>query len=261
MVNKIKCVEIPYDKNSSYQQGSAAGPAAIKGAFYDDATNTYSEHVLDISEQIEFVEIKPIVDFEADIIGQLQLNIEPSQKFVCLGGDHSITFPILKSIAQYHCNLHVIVLDAHPDLYADFEGNYYSHASPFARIMEQKLVAKLTQIGIRTANKHQSEQAEAFKVHTIPMSLFDEHLELSIDAPVYLSIDLDVLDPAFASGVSHPEPGGMSTRQLINFLQNNKHLNLVGADIVECNPSQDINGLTARVGAKILKELVALMVK
>ena len=94
--------------------------------------------------------------------------------------------------------------DAHPDLYYSFDNNPFSHASPFARIMENNLVKKLTQVGIRTMNAHQEEQAKKYNVQVIHMGQFDSTMQFDFDGPVYVSIDLDALDPAFAPGVSHP---------------------------------------------------------
>ena len=102
---------------------------------------------------------------------------------------------------------------AHPDLYEEFEGNRLSHACPFARIMEAGLAKRLVQVGIRTLNRHQREQAEKFGVDMIEMRSLGAFDKLKADGPVYITFDTDVLDPAFAPGVSHREPGGISVRE------------------------------------------------
>ena len=177
---------------------------------------------------------------------------------ISLGGDHSITYPIMKAVARKYSELSILHFDAHPDLYHDFRGNPYSRASPFARIMEEKLAKRLVQVGIRTMNAHQREQATRFGVEIIEMKDLDDSLELTFDTPVYVSVDMDALDPAFAPGVSHREPGGLTTRQLIEMLQSINTV-VIGADIVEFNPKMDPTGITAVVCAKILKELAAKM--
>ncbi|MBT6418589.1 MAG: agmatinase, partial [Candidatus Marinimicrobia bacterium] len=177
------------------------------------------------------------------------------QKVVSLGGDHSITFPIIESYSQNYSNLNILHFDAHPDLYDNFENNPYSHASPFARIMENGLVKRLVQVGIRTLNNHQKEQIKRFGIEVIEMRNFVSSLSLEFDGPVYVSIDLDALDPAFAPGVSHHEPGGLSTRDLVNVIHQ-LNGNVVGGDIVEYNPDRDINNMTAVVAAKLLKEVL-----
>ena len=124
--------------------------------------------------------------------------------------------------------------------------------------MEEKLVDQLVQVGIRTLTGHQKEQAERFGVEIIDMRAWADGARPSIAGPVYVSLDLDGLDPAFAPGVSHREPGGLSVRDVLNVLF---ALNgpIGGADIVEYNPAQDLGGMTAEVAAKFVKELSGLM--
>jgi arginase family enzyme len=148
--------------------------------------------------------------------------------------------------------------DAHPDLYDSLGGDRLSHASPFARIMEERLVRSLTQLGIRTLNAHQREQAERFGVKIISAAKMEREVKLAFAGPVYLSIDLDVLDPAFAPGVSHYEPGGLSTRRVIEAIHA-IDAEVVGADIVEYNPTRDTRDMTAYVAAKLLKEIAGKM--
>ena len=177
-----------------------------------------------------------------------------------MGGDHSITYPIIRSYAKHYNNLSILQLDAHPDLYDELDDNRFSHACPFARIMEENLIKRLVQAGIRTMTGHQSEQAQRFGVEVIEMKEINKAKEISFNGPVYLSLDMDCLDPAFAPGVSHYEPGGMSTRRLLGIIQNLKG-KLVGADIVEYNPKRDPQGITAMVAAKLLKEIIARMLQ
>jgi agmatinase len=179
---------------------------------------------------------------------------------ISLGGDHSITYPIIKALSQKYKNLNILHFDAHPDLYNDFQGNRYSHASPFARIMEEKLAQRLVQIGIRTVNAHQREQIERFDVEVFGPHEWERALELEFDSPVYISFDIDGLDPAFAPGVSHREPGGLSTRQALDIIQGVKG-NVVAADIVEFNPRMDPLLITGTVCAKLLKEIAAKMLQ
>ena len=154
--------------------------------------------------------------------------------------------------------MHVLHLDAHADLYHNFDNNPFSHASPFARLMEKGIVKSLTQVGIRTLDTHQREQASHFKATVIEMKNFSYDFIQSLPSPLYISLDLDVLDPAFAPGVSHHEPGGLTIRELITIIQSIP-VSIVGADIVEYNPVRDINNMTAMVGYKLLKELISKM--
>jgi arginase len=179
---------------------------------------------------------------------------------ISLGGDHSITHPIVRAFARKYKDLSVLHFDAHPDIYDSYQGNRNSHASPFARIMEQRLVKRLVQVGIRTFTVDQREQVRKFGVESIEMRRITSDLELTFDSPVYISFDVDALDPAFAPGVSHREPGGLSTRQAIDLIQRLKG-KVVGADIVEFNPRMDPLHITGTVCAKILKEIAARMLE
>lgn len=124
--------------------------------------------------------------------------------------------------------------------------------------MEEKLADRLVQVGIRTMTGHQRAQATRFGVEVHEMKHWPGSLALEFDSPVYLTIDMDALDPAFAPGVSHHEPGGLSTREVINLIQS-VNAPLVGADIVEFNPIRDPLGITAMACAKLLKEVAAKM--
>ncbi len=179
-------------------------------------------------------------------------------KVLSLGGDHSVSYPIVKEHARAYRGLNVLQLDAHPDTYDEFEGSRCSHACPFARIMEEGLGVRLVQMGIRTLNPHQREQARRFGIVAVEMKDWMPGKMPRLNAPLYVSIDMDVFDPAFAPGVSHHEPGGMSARDVLRTLHG-LSVPVVGADIVELNPTRDPNGMTAMLAAKLCKELVGLM--
>lgn len=179
---------------------------------------------------------------------------------ICLSGDHSVTYPTIKAFHSRHSDLTILHFDAHPDLYDELDGNRLSHACPFARIMEERLARRLVQVGIRTMSGHQLAQANRFGVEVITMRNLDRFSQLLFAAPLFISLDVDVLDPAFAPGISHYEPGGMSVREVLRCIQGLK-VPVVGADIVEYNPVRDWHGQTAMVCAKFLKEIAAAMLR
>jgi agmatinase len=179
-------------------------------------------------------------------------------RILALGGDHAITYPIVRAHGARYGDLNILHLDAHPDLYDEYEGNRHSHACPFARIMEEGLARRLVQVGIRTMSPHQRAQAERFGVEVIDMPRWQPEMSWQFDGPVYLSVDMDVLDPAFAPGVSHREPGGLSTREVIRLIQSIGSA-IAGADIVEFNPERDPTAITAMAAAKFVKEIAASM--
>lgn len=253
---------VPFDGASSYLRGAAGGPGAIRQALRLPSTNTWSELGVDTARPDVLsdagdatltagAEREEITAAVATIAGAGRLPI-------VLGGDHSITYPVLRAVRRRHERLTILHFDAHPDLYEAYEGDRFSHACPFARIMEEGLADRLVQVGIRGANEHQRQQAERFGVEAIDMKSWAAGVRPVVEGSLYLSIDLDVLDPAFAPGVSHPEPGGLSTRELLHELHGLR-ATVVGADVVELNPARDPAGLTALVAARVVKELAAIM--
>jgi len=156
-----------------------------------------------------------------------------------------------------HGKFHILHFDAHGDLYDEFEGDPHSHACPFARIMENDLVSTLTQVGVRSLTPHQYEQAEKYNVEVYEMRGIGHFDPSWIEGPLYISLDLDVLDPSYAPGISHREPGGVSPRMLIDWLHEIK-VPVIGADLVEYNPLRDVGDMTASVAYKLLKELLGV---
>lgn len=255
---------VPFDGASSFQRGAAGGPAAIRQALRLPSTNVWSELGVDTSRPDVLTDAgdaslsAPPQASRDEITAAVSTLVRGSRLPIVLGGDHSITYPVLRAIRPHHPRLTILHLDAHPDLYEAFEGDRYSHACPFARIMEEGLADRLVSVGIRCANDHQRQQAERFGVETIDMRAWAAGVRPHVEGPLYLSIDLDVLDPAFAPGVSHPEPGGLTTRELLHLLHSLR-ATVVGGDVVELNPARDPAGLTALVAARIVKELAAVM--
>jgi agmatinase len=256
---RLALLGVPWDENSSFLRGAAQAPPLIRKALACESSNAWAENGMEIAPSafIDAGDLDPKGGempsrIEAAITDLLGRDLRP----VSLGGDHAITYPILRALARSFPRLALLHFDAHPDLYDEFAGNRLSHACPFARIMEEKLAQRLVQAGIRTANRHQREQAARFGAEMIEMKDWRPGLEISFDSPVYISFDMDCLDPAFAPGVSHPEPGGPTTRQALDLIHSIR-APIVGADIVEYNPTRDPSGITAMVCAKLVKEIAA----
>ncbi|MBX9600885.1 MAG: agmatinase [Bryobacteraceae bacterium] len=250
---KIGILGAAFDAHSSYLRGPAQGPSEIRRAFHSPSANYWSESGMDLGQDGLFADSGDVAEYEA-IRPAVTRILECGDKPLVLGGDHSITYPVLQAVAAKHRNLTILHIDAHADLYDEFEGSRLSHACPFARILEEGLAARLVQMGIRTLSRHQREQAERFGVEVHEMR--DGVPRIDVSGPTYLSLDLDALDPAFAPGVSHHEPGGFSTRQVIELIQQGGG-EWIGADIVELNPARDVNGVTAMTAAKLFKEIAA----
>jgi arginase len=261
----IKVLGIPFDANSSFLRGPSLAPTRIRLMAMEGSANNYTEEGLEILSGRDYMDLGDI-SFPSQnsqkayeqIKEAVAKAIADGNKLMSLGGDHSIAYPVIEAHALRYGPLHVLQLDAHGDLYENFENNPYSHASPFARLMEKGLLKSLTQVGIRTLTQHQREQAAKYQVNIIEMKDFNMDFISALEVPLYISLDIDVLDPAFAPGISHYEPGGMSSRQLLDILMNIK-LPIIGADLVEYNPVRDHHDMTAMLAFKLMKELIAKM--
>ncbi|WP_282116605.1 agmatinase [Cellulophaga baltica] len=257
-MNKIIIQGIKFDDKSSYEKGPRLAPPIIREVLNCGSANMYTENLITIENDA----IEDKGDFEIsdyfDIEKITKKHLKTDAKILSLGGDHSITFPIIKAHHEKYPKLDILHIDAHCDLYNDYEGDRYSHACPFARIMENGFALKLVQVGIRTLNPHQAEQADKFKVEIHQMKDLDLNKIPKFKNPLYISLDMDGFDPAYAPGVSHHEPGGLTSRQVINLIQS-IDTEVIGADIVEYNPPKDFQKMTAFLAAKMMKEILGKM--
>ncbi len=261
MPENIVIQGIPFDEKSSYLQGARHSPPLIRKFYHSRSTNYFAENGLDtnsprVIDRGDF-QIAEYIDIES--ITSTNLNGR-NTKLVTLGGDHSITYPIVKAFNKFHPKIDILHFDAHPDLYDELDGDKHSHACPFARIMENDLAKRLVQVGIRTMNSHQKIQSERFDVEIHEMRNLDIAKIHKFENPVYISLDMDAFDPAFAPGVSHHEPGGLTSRQIIEIIEN-VEADVIGADIVEYNPIRDIQGITGALAAKMLKQILGKMLE
>ncbi|BBN02442.1 arginase [Marchantia polymorpha subsp. ruderalis] len=271
---------VPLGHNSSFLQGPAFSPPRIREAIWCGSTNSTTESGKDLEDVRVMTDAGdlPVQEMRDCGVGderlmntiseavKIVMNEHPLRPLV-LGGDHSISYPVVRAVSeQLGGQVDILHLDAHPDIYHAFEGNIYSHASGFARIMEGGYARRLLQVGIRSINKEGREQGKKFGVEQYEMRNYSEdrkfleNLKLGEGVKgVYVSIDVDCLDPAFAPGVSHIEPGGLSFRDVMNIVQNLQG-DIVGGDVVEFNPQRDtVDGMTAMVAAKLVRELAAKM--
>jgi len=261
---RIGILGVAFDGNSSWKQGAALAPPRIREAFFKPSSNLWTESGVDLGVPGIFADSGDIApttgSMNAAVLEAAGKLHRAGLKVLALGGDHSVSAPLVHAAADRHGPLSIIHFDAHPDLYDNFEGNPESHASPFARIMENGWACRLVQVGIRTMNRHQQEQARRFKVEVFGPDDLEAVRRLVFNGPVYMSLDLDCLAPSCAPGVSHHEPGGCTTREIIGIIKN-LAANVVAADIVEYNPAEDLNGMTAMVAAKLFKEIAAKMLE
>lgn len=257
----VTLLGIPLDANSSFARGPALAPAAIRAALSSDHWHRTTELGLNL-------DTAPWVDGGDIVVGTGAEAIEAiaaaarrvEGKVIAFGGDHSVSAPLIRVASEKYGKLTVLHVDAHADLYEDYEGNPHSHASPFARAMESGGVARLVQVGVRTMNAHLQAQAAKHGVEIVTMRDWPRDVAKDLEGPLYVSIDMDGIDPAFAPAVSHPEPGGLTTRDVLRVLHA-LPVSPIGGDVVELNPLRDINGMTAFVAAKLFKELLGRMLE
>jgi len=262
---RVALLGVCYDGSSSYLRGTAGAPPVIRQALWSEAGNPWTELGIDLStaalddegdltpaENEDPAQVRRVIEEAVRRIA------ESGRRPLVLGGDHSISYPILRGFRPSHPRLSILHFDAHADLYDEFQGDRYSHACPFARIMEERLADRLVQVGIRTITGHVREQVKRFGVEVIEMKDWRDGMKLEFDTPVYVSFDLDVIEPGLAPGISHREAGGFSVRQALAVIQS-LTAPLVGADFVEFNPAADRTGVTAAVSAKLVKELAGRM--
>ena len=261
MTDRLTVLGLPTDRNSSYLRGPAKAPAAIREAMFSDMGHLTAEDGADLSPQFAGFRDLPLEETAGD---HDRIEAAAADAFAVgpalfVGGDHYVTWPILSGLkAAMRPPPHIVHFDAHSDTYPDYGGNRSSHASPFARVLEEGLCASLTQIGVRTLNAVQQAQVERYGIRIFGPDEADSAFDGLPDGDVYISFDLDGLDPAYAPGVSHHEPGGLSVRQALRAIHAAPG-RVIGADVVEYNPDRDINGMTAAVCVKLMKELGARM--
>jgi arginase len=252
---------IPFDEKSSYLKGPAKAPQAIREASTEKAINAWTESGIDLERETVIADLGDLnvsgspetifLRIEKRVRGILEKDAVP----ILLGGDHSISYPSVKAFSWKYKSLDILHFDAHPDLYEELYGDRYSHACPFARIMEEGFAENLVQVGIRAATGQHREMAKKYRVRMIEMKNIKEKIALDFFNPLYISFDVDALDPAFAPGVSHQEPGGLSSRQVIDIIHSLK-ARVVGLDVVEVNPDRDSSGITASAAVKIIMEIL-----
>lgn len=260
----VVVIGLPTSRNSSYLRASPDAPARVAAAVLREEGNPFAENGVDVSDRsrVRYLgDLSLETDDEFDRIRRVSAEAFRLGKApLFIGGDHSVTYPVVAGLHDVCGPVHLVHVDAHPDLYDDLDGNPLSHASPFARLLERGFARSLTQYGIRTLTAHQRAQVRRFAVRCHEMRHHRAWAPPDIDGPAYVSVDLDALDPAFAPGVAHQEPGGLSVRDVLDVLAWVPG-RVLGGDVVEYHPQRDIQGATAVVAAKLVRELAARMIE
>ncbi|MBP3886117.1 MAG: agmatinase [Cellulosilyticum sp.] len=255
----------PFDGTTSFRPGTRFAPSAIRPDSY--GIETYSPYLdLDL-EDYALCDIGDIDLPFGNTIRTLDMIEETAetilnmdQKPLMIGGEHLVSLPVIKALAKKYPDLHIIHFDAHTDLREDYLGESLSHASVMKRAWDIVGDGHIYQFGIRSGLRTEFEWA---KSHTTLRKFDTKGLESVIQSlkgkPVYLTIDLDVLDPSIFPGTGTPEPGGITMKELLNALMLLKELPLVGADVVELSPHYDASGTSTAVACKVIREVSLLL--
>jgi agmatinase len=252
----------PYDGSASFRPGARFGPSAIRKAswgietftpyFQRDLTQCSIHDMGDL--ELPLGEKKISLSLIRKALGQ----ILSKKKFpILLGGDHLITLPIVEELSLRHPHLHLVHIDAHTDLREDYLGEALSHSTVMRKVVDHLGEGRLFQIGIRSGTEDEFKLARKWKsiVPNNPRSLKAMVKRLK-NFPVYVTLDLDVIDPGLLPGVGTPEPGGLTFQGLLSILKTLQPLRVVGFDLVELTPDYDPTGISSVTASVILREMI-----
>lgn len=246
----------PYDGTTCFRPGARFGPDGIR--FFSENLEDYSPELRKSLEDLEFADV-----------GNLELPASPEKMVeeiysfvrgveipVMLGGEHSVTYPVVKALSERFESLTVVQFDAHADLRSEYSGTPYSHACVMRRVLELPNT-RLIQVGIRSGTKEEFELMESSERITPvkEVSRLPEVLE-RVNTPLYITVDIDFFDPSFAPGTGTPEHCGASPVDFFSAVYKLPAAGVVGFDVVEVSPPYDPAGITRALGAKIVRELL-----
>lgn len=277
----VAIVGIPLDASVSYRSGTRFGPRAIREQSlllwgYNNVQRVapfQSLKIVDIGD----VEVVPvdIIETHRAIEATVAPIVKSGCKVIALGGEHSVSLPLLRAHAAQHGPLAVVHFDAHPDTWdEEYAGHKYSHGTPFRRALDEGLIDRSAylQIGIRGPTAGPQDYAEA-RALGAQLVTIDEAFAVGIDKlsamiretvgerPLYVTLDIDAVDPAFAPGTGTPEVGGFSSHQMLQLVRGLRGLNCVGFDLVEVSPPYDGQQITAILAANLVFEFLSLLVR
>lgn len=260
--SKIVILGCPYDGSASFRPGARFGPSAIRKASW--GIETYSPY---LNKDLDQLLIHDIGDLELPL-GEKKLSLNlirkairkilARKKFpVLLGGDHLITLPITEEVLRIYPHLHLVHIDAHTDLREDYLGETLSHSTVMKRAVDLLGEGKLFQIGIRSGIEEEFKLAKKMKsIVSFNQGSLKSMVRHLRNQPVYITLDLDVIDPGFLPGVGTPEPGGLTFQKFIFLLKGLQPLHVIGFDLVELTPDYDSTQISSVTASVILREMI-----
>lgn len=256
-------VGLPYDGTTSFRPGTRFGPEAIRAASWGLETYSPLQHAdLEGTPYFDAGELEfPLGNRDA-ILSIIRENardvVQSGKRWLGLGGEHLVTFPVIEAYVEKYPDLAVLHFDAHADLRDDYLGEKLSHATVLRRVVDLIGGDRLVQLGIRSGPREEFDWMRRNGTLLEKREDLPKALARLQGRPVFLTIDLDVLDPSIMSGTGTPEPGGMSFSTFVDWLMEFRGLNFVGADVVELSPHYDPSGVSTVVAAKVVREVMLL---
>jgi len=257
----IVLLGVPYDGTVSFRPGARFGPAAVR--IWSDVLETYSPAFQRDLEDVRLLDAGDLPSRTASwdamagsvrdaVSGLLSMGAGT----ILIGGEHSISLPAVEACMKYHGNLAVVQMDAHLDLRDEYDQNRFSHATVMRRVLERTGSGSLFQFGVRSGTREEWELADRERTIVTDPGVLGERLG---DRPVYLTVDLDVLDPSVMPETGTPEPGGISFAEIHEAILSLRGLRIVGGDVVEYSPLPGGGGPSGAVAAKVIRELIFLI--
>ncbi len=252
----------PFDGTASFRPGARFGPSAIRRASW--GIETYSPY---LRKDLLGVSVHDMGDLELPLgdkeeafrwIRKALQGILAAKKFpILLGGDHLITLPIIGEVLKIYPNVQLIQLDAHTDMREDYLGETLSHSTVMRKITDFLGQGRLFQIGVRSGTEEEFQRAEKMKsIVSLDGPSLKNLVKRLTGKPVYLSLDLDVIDPGHLPGVGTPEPGGLTFPEFLSLLKTLHSLHVIGFDIVELTPDYDPTQISSVTASVILREMI-----
>lgn len=251
---------MPFDGTVSYRPGSRFAPEQIRLASWglEEYSPKFDKHLEDVNfhdaGDLEFPLGNTYKSLEV-----IEQNVEDiykdGKKVFGIGGEHLVTLPEIKAVSKFYDNLAIVHFDAHTDLREEYIGEEMSHSAVIRHASKIIGPKNIKQIGIRSGMK---EEFEFMKEHN---TLIHKHEELEVlrGKDIFVTVDLDVLDPSVMPGTGTPESGGLQFNELIGWFEYLYDFNIIGADVVELAPDYDASGVSTAVAAKVIRELLMIM--
>lgn len=270
-------IGIPYDGTTTYRPGARFGPKEIR--YHSALVKTYNQFLnVDVFHSLNVIDyggvnIDPMsIDRTYESIEREVAKIIGARAFpICVGGDHSISLPVIRALSKKPGPLSMIHFDAHTGTWGDFFGHPYFHGSPFRRAIEEGILegSSIWQIGLRGGLKDEDDYCFARDqgAHIIAIDQFKNRGTASVckdfsvlkGKKIYVSLDIDVVDPAFAPGTGFPEVGGMTSHEIITMIRSLVELDIVGFDLVEVLPAYDQANITSLLAGHLLFEFLSVL--